>query len=215
MALVNTPHPRLDGFTPLEWLVENRSASEVITALAQDDLPATAATLASELVKLLGADLVAYIASLPDAATVIRWTDRTETPDSDTLARLSIAFHAAFTLQVRISEAEIQAWMQVRNPRLHDVSPARVLRQDPIEFAGPTVLAAARSYAAAAGADLDPGFEKVLARARELWAEPSASEWLRGTSSHLNGARPIDLVRLGRAAEVLGALDAVEQGGMG
>jgi len=41
-----------------------------------------------------------------------------------------------------------QAWFEGMNPQLDDVAPARVLREQPLEQAGPAVIAAARAFAA-------------------------------------------------------------------
>lgn len=47
----------------------------------------------------------------------------------------------------------------------------------------------------------------VLARARQIWPNDTAEEWLHGSNDVLEGARPIDLVRRGRTDEVLAALE--------
>jgi uncharacterized protein (DUF2384 family) len=47
----------------------------------------------------------------------------------------------------------------------------------------------------------------VLARAREVWPNEAAEEWMHGSNDVLEGARPIDLVRRGRTDEVLAALE--------
>jgi hypothetical protein len=47
----------------------------------------------------------------------------------------------------------------------------------------------------------------VLARVREIWPNETAEEWMHGSNDVLDGARPIDLVRLGRTDEVLAALE--------
>lgn len=45
-----------------------------------------------------------------------------------------------------------------------------------------------------------------------LYARRAANAWLHGHNSHLAGARPIDLLALGRSADVIDALLA-ERGG--
>jgi len=50
--------------------------------------------------------------------------------------------------------------------------------------------------------------EHVLARARLVWAEPAASVWLTSANAHLQGARPVDVLRLQGPGPVLEALDA-------
>ncbi|MFF0944151.1 antitoxin Xre/MbcA/ParS toxin-binding domain-containing protein [Kocuria sp. CPCC 205300] len=47
----------------------------------------------------------------------------------------------------------------------------------------------------------------VLARSREVWPNEAAEEWMHGSNDVLEGARPIDLVRLGRTDEVLATLE--------
>ncbi|MFI7496780.1 antitoxin Xre/MbcA/ParS toxin-binding domain-containing protein [Kocuria sp. M4R2S49] len=47
----------------------------------------------------------------------------------------------------------------------------------------------------------------VLVRVREVWPNEAAEEWMHGSNGALDGARPIDLVRLGRIHEGLAALE--------
>jgi len=54
--------------------------------------------------------------------------------------------------------------------------------------------------------------EHVLARARLVWAEPAASVWLTSANAHLQGARPVDVLRLQGPGLVLEALDAAAWG---
>lgn len=49
--------------------------------------------------------------------------------------------------------------------------------------------------------------QMVRARARQIWPDDTAEEWLHGYNDVLDGARPIDLVRRGRTDEVLAALE--------
>jgi uncharacterized protein (DUF2384 family) len=215
VALVHTPQPDLDGFTPVEWLADDGAAYEVITVLTQITGATSPAVLVAKLRTLLGAKLIAYLASVDDTSIVRHWAQGTKEPNVDVVRRLSAAFHTAFILSGYVSAAEIQAWMQGANPILEDMAPAQLLREDPVWTGWFGVLAAARTHVAQAERRLDPDAERVLARTQELFAEPSATEWLFGTSRHLNGARPIDLMILGRCEAVLDALDGVEQNGMG
>ncbi len=50
--------------------------------------------------------------------------------------------------------------------------------------------------------------EHVLARARLVWGETAAVTWLESANSHLDGARPIDVLQLAGPSSVLDALDA-------
>ena len=49
--------------------------------------------------------------------------------------------------------------------------------------------------------------QMVLARARQIWPNETAEEWMHGSNDVLDGARLIDLVRLCRTDEVLAALE--------
>jgi uncharacterized protein (DUF2384 family) len=55
--------------------------------------------------------------------------------------------------------------------------------------------------------------EHVLARARLVWGETAARNWLEGANAYLGGARPIDVLQLSGPAPVLEALDAETWGG--
>ncbi|PKQ24902.1 MAG: hypothetical protein CVT65_00850 [Actinobacteria bacterium HGW-Actinobacteria-5] len=54
--------------------------------------------------------------------------------------------------------------------------------------------------------------DHVLARALLLWTPAVAIDWLAGSNAYLDGARPIDVLRIRGAAEVLDALDAAAAG---
>jgi hypothetical protein len=54
--------------------------------------------------------------------------------------------------------------------------------------------------------------EFVLARLRSRYRPQTAFKWLEGVNPHLRGSRPIDLLRAGRVAEVIAALEADETG---
>ena len=71
------------------------------------------------------------------------------TPSTDVVNRLRMAYRIAALLRGKDSAAVVQAWFQGMNPRLDDVAPARLLREGDLEQVGPSVLAAARAFAAA------------------------------------------------------------------
>jgi uncharacterized protein (DUF2384 family) len=48
--------------------------------------------------------------------------------------------------------------------------------------------------------------ELVMSSLRRLYPEDTAQQWLLGINPHLGGRRPIDLVRAGRARELLDAI---------
>lgn len=53
----------------------------------------------------------------------------------------------------------------------------------------------------------------VRARLRELWTDPAIDVWLTSTNSHLDGARPIDVLALNGMQTVMDAIDVEEAGG--
>lgn len=57
--------------------------------------------------------------------------------------------------------------------------------------------------------------DHVMARATMLWTRDVAIEWLEGSNSHLDGARPIDVLKTRGSSEVIDALDAAQSGAFG
>ncbi|OJV93335.1 MULTISPECIES: antitoxin Xre/MbcA/ParS toxin-binding domain-containing protein [unclassified Microbacterium] len=53
----------------------------------------------------------------------------------------------------------------------------------------------------------------VRERLRELWTDPAIEVWLTSTNSHLDGARPIDVLALNGVETVMGAIDVEIAGG--
>lgn len=54
--------------------------------------------------------------------------------------------------------------------------------------------------------------ELIFARLLRLYPAEAAERWLLGLNPHLRDRRPIDLVRAGRAQELIGALAAERSG---
>lgn len=65
----------------------------------------------------------------------------------------------------------------------------------------------------AANAERVDLFELVLASLLRLYPEEAAEQWLLGLNPHLGDRRPVDLIRAGRAQELLGAIAAERAGG--
>ena len=63
-------------------------------------------------------------------------------------------------------------------------------------------------------ASIDGAMIEVTTRALEIWAPAAAEMWLKSYNHYLGG-RPEDFVRLGKAEEVLEALDALQAGAYG
>ena len=53
----------------------------------------------------------------------------------------------------------------------------------------------------------------VRARLRELWTDPAVDVWLTSPNSHLDGARPIDVLALNGVETVMDAIDVEVAGG--
>ncbi len=109
------------------------------------ELPA----LVKELRGVLGARLVAYIAGVSETRAIHSWADGArDVRGAETVARLRLTYQLCQLVTARDSSAVAQAWFQGLNPKLDDVSPARLLRTGAVDDVGPLLLAAARSFAA-------------------------------------------------------------------
>lgn len=107
------------------------------------------AVLVKELLEVLGAKLVAYLGGVRETRAVRQWAQGERTiANAQDLARLRLVYQLALLLTERDSPAVVQAWFVGLNPSLADRSPARVLREQSLDDAGPQVLAAARQFAA-------------------------------------------------------------------
>lgn len=89
----------------------------------------------AELRQLLGSKLVAYLAGVPETATVRRWADPASglEPDHEVQERLQTALRVARRVAERDSPAVVQAWFQGMHPDLGDVAPARFILEHPTE----------------------------------------------------------------------------------
>ena len=97
---------------------------------------------------MLGATLVAYLGGVTETRAVAQWAARDRTPSNATETRLRAAYQAAALLRESDSPGVVQAWFRGMNPQLGDVAPARVLREQSLDEAGPAVIAAARAFVA-------------------------------------------------------------------
>jgi hypothetical protein len=104
-------------------------------------------TAAKELRELLTPRLVAYIAGVRETRAVHQWADGIREAKSAAVEeRLRFALQVALLLSEHDTPRVVQAWFRGLNPHLEDRSPARLLRDDELEAAGPLVLAAARAF---------------------------------------------------------------------
>lgn len=123
---------------------------EAAVGEGQDEVRMPSHELVQRVCELLGAKLVAYLASVQDTRTVREWADPGDSraPTGPVVDRLRIAYRVATWIREKDSAAVLQAWFQGQNTLLDGVAPARLLREGEIDIAGPTVLAAAREFAA-------------------------------------------------------------------
>lgn len=56
------------------------------------------------------------------------------------------------------------------------------------------------------------GLRYVMTRLSKLFNHEAAASWLKGINAHLGNQRPLDLLRKGRIAEVISAIEQTESG---
>ena len=101
----------------------------------------------AELEGILGAKLVAYIASVKETRAVHEWAKGDREPkDPELEKRLRLALQIAQLLAEHDNREVAQAWFQGLNPQLDDRVPATLLREGEVSLAGREVLAAARVF---------------------------------------------------------------------
>jgi hypothetical protein len=99
-----------------------------------------------ELMDVLGAKLVAYIAGVTETRAVHAWADGDRTPREPVPQRLRLALQVVWMIARQDGPRVAQAWFQGLNPELDDRSPARLLREGELSEVGPQVVAAARAF---------------------------------------------------------------------
>lgn len=102
--------------------------------------------IVSELRDMLGATLAAYLGGVKETRAVAQWVAGDRAPSNATETRLRTAYQATALLREHDGPGVVQAWFQGMNPQLGDVAPARALREQPLDEAGPAVIAAARAF---------------------------------------------------------------------
>ncbi|WP_253259529.1 hypothetical protein [Subtercola boreus] len=78
---------------------------------------------------------------------VAEWATGETKLSTDKLDRLRTAYFIAALLREREGAATVQSWFKGMNPQLDDAAPAQLLREEPLDTAGPAVVAAARAFA--------------------------------------------------------------------
>ena len=114
----------------------------------QESVSLSVAQIVSRLRDMLGATLVAYLGEVKETRAVAQWAAGDRAPSNAVVMRLRTAYQVAALLREKGSAGVVQAWFQGMNPQLEDVAPARVLREQLLDQAGPAVIAAARAFVA-------------------------------------------------------------------
>lgn len=124
-----------------------------MAALSKPDLAAYRQSLklpfskvVSEVVSIIGKKLTAYVGNAKDTRAVDRWMAGGE-PYRDAEQRVRFAYHVVMTLREYDSPEVVQAWLMGVSPELGDRTAIRILREDPLDTAGPLILGAVRDFA--------------------------------------------------------------------
>lgn len=104
------------------------------------------ATVVGQLEELLGAKLVAYLADVRETRAVKQWAQGERSARGEVEERLRLALQVAHMIAKTDTAAVARAWFRGLNPQLDDQSPARMLREEEFDKAGPLVLSAARAF---------------------------------------------------------------------
>lgn len=103
---------------------------------------------ATELSRILGLKLTAYLGSVKETRAVSEWAAGSREPSAGVQRRLRLALQVADAI-ARVDGDEVaRAWFQGLNPQLGDRSPARLLREGDLDEVGPEVVGAARAFLA-------------------------------------------------------------------
>jgi hypothetical protein len=130
---------------------DSAEVGEVIHTLAQAAERRFQAT-AAQAIRILGARLAAYISGAESTQAVTLWARGEEAPDDDAQVKIRIALNVGQLLARSEGQRTMQTWFLGANRHLGARAPARVLREGTPSEAAPSVLAAARAFAHAAGA---------------------------------------------------------------
>jgi hypothetical protein len=100
-----------------------------------------------EMTAVIGKKLTAYIGASNHTQEIDRWVEGISKPDAATEKRLRFAHRIVMMLLEKDSPEVVQAWLIGINPELGDRTAIRMLREDPLDVAGPSLVGAARAFA--------------------------------------------------------------------
>ncbi|MBT1633296.1 MULTISPECIES: hypothetical protein [Curtobacterium] len=95
---------------------------------------------------LLGAQLVAFIASAKATSVVSKWADGSALPPATQIDRLRLSYRIAAMLNERYSPPTVQTWFRGQDPILGDEAPALLLRENRPALVRDDLVAAATSF---------------------------------------------------------------------
>ena len=116
--------------------------------ILNDSIRMDPATLVTELLGLLGAALVAYLASVDNTRVTRMWAEGVIVPGEIVLQRLRLAYRIARLVGDHDAPGVAAAWMSGLNPALYDRGPATMIREGDPAQVGPAVLSAAEDFLA-------------------------------------------------------------------
>ena len=99
-----------------------------------------------ELAGHLGRKLTAYIAGVKDVRSVDEWAAGRRVPNDPLPQRLKFALEIAKLIAEHDDDQVAQSWFQGLNPQLEDRSPARLLREEPLDEVGPAIRQATLAF---------------------------------------------------------------------
>ena len=165
---------------------------------------------------VLSRRLVAYIVGVKDGKTVTRWAtgEVTEIRSHEMEQRLRTTFEIALLLLGEDSPQVARAWFIGLNPRLNEVAPVDAIREGRLQEA----LAAAKAFTAAAASEraavvsdlsrLLAAYPEVERVGRAVYDEEGLEAVLLRPADRFDGLSGLDLLRQGRAADLVSALAA-------
>lgn len=115
------------------------------TAQAQvaynESLKLDAQELVSQLVRMIGQTLTAYIAGVNDAHEIDSW-QANGIPSPEVEAKLRFVYRVSKHISQHYSSAVAQAWLQGVNPELDDRVALQLIRDEPLFEIEPDIMAA-------------------------------------------------------------------------
>jgi hypothetical protein len=105
--------------------------------------------MVDDLVEVLGARLVAYLAGVSETRAVREWASGQRSPREETVKRLRLAWVVTTLIASSESPRVARTWMMGLNPALDDTSAARLIRENDADEVNLRILSAARAFVAA------------------------------------------------------------------